>query len=75
MFKTFFFFKIDEKLKTIVTGVNLHLNGFNPYRHEIRKERLEPSFSYLVPLTGIEPVRFLRRGILSFLFSVDFRGK
>jgi hypothetical protein len=28
-----------------------------------------------VPVTGIEPVRVLRRGILSFLFSADFSGR
>ena len=39
-------------------------SGLVPALYTKEKERLSLSFS-LVPLTGIEPVRFLRRGILS----------
>jgi hypothetical protein len=39
-------------------------------------EKASPlGWPFLVPLTGVEPVQYRYRGILSFLFSTDFSGK
>ena len=46
------------------TGL-LHSDGFESAPNIKQKREAKASLFYLVPATGLEPVRFLRRGILS----------
>ena len=54
---------------------HLHLDGFDlVHLRNINKREADASLLFMVPVTGIEPVRFLRRGILSYHSYVEGNG-